>query len=298
MLSYFFRKFFKRRLRLTLFLNTWNYTVIARKGDEFSDALLKKASDSGRNFQLTFTRVGDTFVFEDFKKLLKKDFEKYSFITDNLKFLDDLADYLGEVRLPDTVLVELGWMKEYYAYTYHHVIAVTALVIRMARDLTFSRKEIVEIAELALLYDIGITRVPLEIVNKQSELTDRDRDVIHLHPVYSALLVAHYYQNEHFPRLDAILRHHESLDGSGEPQGLKNDDLISNMICVADTFDALISARPFRKHYSTKEAFKICEELMTGGKILPEILPLIYSYFLFINKATGKVTGNKNYSPT
>ncbi|MBN2352839.1 MAG: HD domain-containing protein [Spirochaetales bacterium] len=298
MFADFIRKFLKKRLKLALFLNTWNYTVIARKGDQFSENLLKKASESGKSYELSFTRVGDTFVAEDFKKLLKKDSTKYAFITDNLKFLDDLADYLGEVRLPDTVLVELGWMKEYYIYTYHHVIAVTALVIRMARDLTFSKEEIVKTAELALLYDIGITRVPLEIVNKQGELTNHDRDVIHLHPVYSALLIAHYYQNEHFPHLDAILHHHEALDGSGEPQGIRNDDLISNMICVADTFDALISARPFRKHYSTKEAFKICEELMTKGKIIPEILPLIYSYFLFINKATGKVTGSKNYSPT
>jgi HD-GYP domain-containing protein (c-di-GMP phosphodiesterase class II) len=287
MVSYFNRKFIRKRLKLELFLNTWNFTVIARKGDNFSDTLLKKVSDSGKSFPLKFIPVKETFIYTDFKKLLEKDSHKYAFITDNLRFLDDLADYLGEVRLPETVVIELGWMKEYYVYTYHHVIAVTALVIRMARDLTFSEEEIIATAELALLYDIGITRIPLEIVNKQSQLTHRDRNAIRLHPVYSALLIAHYYQNESFPRLQAVLHHHEALDGSGKPQGIKNSDLVSNMICVADTFDALISARPFRKHYSTKEALKICEELMTRGKMLPEILPLIYSYFLFINKLAG-----------
>lgn len=280
------KKFFSKNktFQIPVFLNTWNNRVIAREGAYFTPELIKESAHMGKKFPLKKTLVKDTFVLQDFETLLKKDMKKYGFITENLKYLEDLKEYLGKVSLPEPVISELEWLKKNYPYNYHHIIAVTALTIRFARDFFIDEKLIIESAEAALLYDMGIGHISPNIINKSGLLSHQERLITNYHPIYSALLIAHYYQDENYPLLEPVLNHHENSDGTGFPRKIQNDSALSQIIKIADTFDALISARPFRKFVSPLEAFKICEQQIQVGKINLDILPILYSYYLFIDQ--------------
>ncbi|PKL15266.1 MAG: hypothetical protein CVV50_00670 [Spirochaetae bacterium HGW-Spirochaetae-6] len=277
-------KLFSRNPKLPIFINSWNNRVIARKDEVFDAELLERAARMGKKFQNAPVAVSTSFIVEDMEKVLKKNPKIYGFITENLKFLDDLLDYVGRVKIPEQIISEISLIKENYSYNYHHIIAVTALSTRIARDFFLDDDKILEVAESCLLYDIGIGHVPAHIINKIGKLSDKEREIINFHPVYSALLLAHYYCDHNHPLIDTILKHHENLDGSGFPLKVANNNINSHILKISDTFDALISARPFRKFYSPKEAFKICEDLINAGKIAPDILPIIYSYYLFIDQ--------------
>lgn len=273
-----------RSLKIPVFLNTWNNRIIAREGSYFTPEMIEESARMGKKFPLKKIRVQDTFLIQDFETLLKKDMKKYGFITENLKYLEDLKSYLGRVELPDHVISELEWLKKNYSYNYHHIVAVTALTIRFARDYFIDEKTIYESAEAALLYDMGIGHIPSGIIQKSGLLSEQERMITNYHPVYSALLIAHYYQDAAYPLIDPVLNHHENSDGSGFPRKIQNQSSLSQIIKLSDTFDALISARPFRKFVTPLEAFKICENQIQSGKINLDILPILYSYYLFIDQ--------------
>ena len=284
-----FKKLFAKQIKLPVFINTWNNRVIARTGTPYTPDLLTYSAKLGKKFKPNFIKVEESFFMKDLKKLLQRDLNKYGFITENLKFLDDVLKLIGKVKIPEQIIQELEWLKNNFSYNYHHIVAVTALSTRIARDFMLEEKDVYEVTEAAMLYDIGIGRVPLKLMQKVGKLSPDERNIINCHPIYSALLVAHYYQDENYYLVDPILNHHENLDGSGYPRNTKNNNVISHIIRISDTFDALISARPFRKFFKTWQAFKICEDLINAGKIIPEILPIIYSYYLFVNQYPSEV---------
>jgi HD-GYP domain-containing protein (c-di-GMP phosphodiesterase class II) len=278
------KNLFHKPLELPVFINTWNHRVIARRGSYFTPELMQQAARMGKRFKLNKVALSTTFIMEDIQKILTKEIKNYGFITENLKFLDDITGYIGKVQVPEQIISELQWMKDNFSYNYHHLIAVATLATRISRDFFLDEKEILETAEIAMLYDIGIGHVQANVVQKVGALSIEERNIINYHPIYSALLISHYYQDEHYHLIEPVINHHENLDGTGFPRKIKNKNIHSHILKLADTFDALISARPFRRFFAPKEAFKICEDQINSGKFIPEILPIIYSYYLFIDQ--------------
>jgi HD-GYP domain-containing protein (c-di-GMP phosphodiesterase class II) len=112
----------------------------------------------------------------------------------------------------------------------------------------------VEVA--ALLHDIGKIGVPDSILKKQGPLTSEERALINRHPEYSWSIL------RLFPGLqDAslyALHHHENIDGTGYPAGLKGEDipLVSRIVSVIDAYDAMVSNRCYRKGLPHAEAVR------------------------------------------
>lgn len=278
------KNIFSKSLKIPIYINTWNNRIIAREGSVFSKELMERVARMGKKFDTPMVSLEDTFFIRDFRKLLSTDMQKYGFISENLKFLNDLTNYVREVEVPEPVIKDLEWMKHNYSYNYHHIVAVSALTTRIARDFFLDDEDVVKALEAAVVYDLGMGRIPSKVVQKLGRLSVHERNIINYHPIYSALLIAFYYKDAKHPLIEPVINHHENLDGTGFPQGKKNDIILSHILKLSDTFDALISARPFRKYHSTVDAFKICEDLINKGKISPEILPIIYSYYLFIDQ--------------
>jgi len=122
-----------------------------------------------------------------------------------------------------------------------------------------------------LLHDIGKVGVPVEILAKPGRLTDAEMALIRRHPQtsYEVLKVIDFP----WPVAEAILQHHERLDGSGYPRGLKGKEIIreARILAVADVVDAMINHRPYRPARSIEE---VKEELRKGrGKLYdPEVV--------------------------
>ena len=98
-----------------------------------------------------------------------------------------------------------------------------------------------------LLHDIGKIAIEDSILKKTSALTDDEFIVMKKHPVHSFEILKDCFANSDI--VDGVKYHHEKYDGSGYPSKLKEDEipLASRIVAVADTFDALISHRPYRK---------------------------------------------------
>lgn len=136
-------------------------------------------------------------------------------------------------------------------------------------DLPPNRRE--ELIFGSLLHDVGKIGISERILLKPTKLTSEERSVIELHPRIGCRLV------EQVPALrpiaPAVLHHHERFDGEGYPLGLRGEQipLEARIICVADSFSAMVSARPYREPMSTEDA---CEELerCAGTQFDPEVV--------------------------
>ncbi|MCL1113591.1 DUF3391 domain-containing protein [Shewanella basaltis] len=125
-------------------------------------------------------------------------------------------------------------------HIYHHSLNVAMLCMLMAKELGWSREEVETIGLGALFHDIGKLKVPSTILNKRAPLSTPEENFIKQHPLMSInfLKLADSFPEEAKP---LIANHHEYLDGSGYPQGLKADklDKLSQLIAVVNEYDNL-----------------------------------------------------------
>lgn len=133
-------------------------------------------------------------------------------------------------------------------YTFTHVINVCILTLVQAESLGFTDQHLYDIGITATLYDIGKTFVPEEILNKPEKLNLEEQKVVKAHAVKGA---GYLLNLNDAPKLAvlAALEHHIRFDGGGYPAVSKtwSPNIVSQMIAIADTFDAMRCSRPYRK---------------------------------------------------
>lgn len=144
-------------------------------------------------------------------------------------------------------LISLLRIKTADEYTYMHSLAVSALCISFARQLDFDADQIRQIGVGGLLHDIGKMKVPGEILNKPGPLTEKEFEIMKSHVKEGDRIL-----NES-THLDAACicvtaHHHERLDGTGYPEGLKGDQisLFGQVAAIVDIYDALSSERCYK----------------------------------------------------
>lgn len=126
----------------------------------------------------------------------------------------------------------------------------------------------------AAYHDVGKVVVPEHILNKEGKLTKEEFDEIKKHPAASYEMLKNHLGNKtaNFARW-----HHEKLDGSGYPDGISGDQipLESRIMAVADIFDALTTARCYRKSFRFDEALEIMKSDVQNGKIDGEVFAVL-----------------------
>ncbi len=133
-------------------------------------------------------------------------------------------------------------------YTNGHSMRVAKYSRMLATKLGLPDEEIEEITHMAMLHDIGKIGVPDQIINKTSQLTAEEYNIIKSHPSIGYDILSE------MPEIKDIGTgarwHHERYDGSGYPDGLSGDEipLPARIICVADAYDAMTSNRSYRKY--------------------------------------------------
>jgi len=131
-------------------------------------------------------------------------------------------------------------------YTAGHQQRVAELACAIARKIGFSKDRIRAIHFAGLLHDIGKIRVPVSILNRPGKLLDAEFDLIRVHSQTGYDILKHIHSP--WPLAEIVLQHHERLDGSGYPLGLKEDAILpeAKIIAVADSMEAESSFRPYR----------------------------------------------------
>ena len=135
-------------------------------------------------------------------------------------------------------------------YTRGHSLRVSLYSREIARRMGMSEDDIQNVYYIALLHDIGKIGIPDNILGKPGALTAEERNVINQHVTIGGEILKDFSS---IPNIaDGALYHHEKYDGSGYASGLSGRDipLVARIICVADSFDAMSSARCYRKAMS------------------------------------------------
>ena len=139
-------------------------------------------------------------------------------------------------------------------WTYRHSDLVATLTVRIAAALGADESEMTDLRRAAMLHDIGKLAVSNRVLDKRGPLTAAEAAQVREHPLITARIVERIPGFTHLAPLAAA--HHERLDGSGYPHGLRRENLTTPMrvLAVADIFEALTSARPYRPAMSVETA--------------------------------------------
>jgi HD-GYP domain-containing protein (c-di-GMP phosphodiesterase class II) len=140
----------------------------------------------------------------------------------------------------------------------------------LGEELGLPAKRLTGLELAGLVHDVGKIQVPAEILSKPGRLTDLERALVKQHPVVGARLLDGI--EFEWPIQAIIRQHHERMDGSGYPEGLKGDDILleARIIAVADTLEAMASHRPYRPAQGIEEAAAEIRE-GAGTRYDPEV---------------------------
>lgn len=178
------------------------------------------------------------------------------------RLVEDISE---SVARNSSALISMARIKTADDYTYMHSVAVCAMMVALARQMGLDAAQTRSAGLAGLLHDLGKAVMPPLILNKPGKLTESEFGVIRSHPVegYDMLL-----QGEKMDpvALDVCLHHHEKMDGSGYPKGLKGDEisLLAKMGAVCDVYDAITSNRPYKLGWDPAESLRKMAEWSKG----------------------------------
>lgn len=175
-----------------------------------------------------------------------------------------------------TVLVLSQTIEAKDPYTRGHCLRVRNFAKAIGKHLRFDKERLFLLELAALLHDIGKIGVSGNILNKKSRLTAKEYADIKMHSDIGADILSKvkFFR----PIIPLIRHHHEFYNGNGYPSGLREDQipLESRILAIADTFDAMISDRPYRRAFSTDKALSVIKEV-AGTQLDPQIVKIFIS---------------------
>ncbi|WP_058303338.1 HD-GYP domain-containing protein [Gorillibacterium timonense] len=155
-------------------------------------------------------------------------------------------------------------------YAYRHCVQVGLISYHLAKWLGKPEAECCSIGTAGYLHDIGKTKIPKEILGKPGPLTLEEFETIKKHTVYGFSMIADSIGNPDWAL--PALQHHERLDGSGYPHGIRGSEIhpASKVVAIADIYSAMISTTPYRKG---KDLMNVLCELhsLSFGKLDPHM---------------------------
>ena len=162
-------------------------------------------------------------------------------------------------------------------YLHGHSRRVARHSWRIARRMGLSRGDVARVRAAAALHDVGKVNTPLVILHKPAALSDEEFAVVKRHPAEGAAM-AEVLEDRQL--VEMIRYHHERLDGSGYPDGItgRQIPLGARIIAVADTFDAITSARPYRAARAHSEAIAILKA-EAGTKLDPAVVKAFCAHY-------------------
>lgn len=197
-----------------------------------------------------------------------------------------------QIAIPDRSIQKKGVYSEYaktiYAltaaidtkdhYTFNHSKNVAHYAVELAYAFGMNQQDIETIKEAALLHDVGKIGIPENILNKPGKLTFEEFEIMKGHVEKSIGII------RHLPSLDyvipAVIGHHERYDGFGYPRRISKEDIpiAARILCIADSFDAMVSERPYKQAFSVEKALKIIEK-EAGAQFDPKLAHIFVDAF-------------------
>ncbi len=218
---------------------------------------------------------------------------------------------LKSYNLNDTMRFQLSILDRMDPITKKHSENVANLVCRICEYLHFNTHVIIQSTMNAYLHDVGKLSIPKEILNKPDKLTDEEFEIIKTHTTKGYEICMKNPELRQYAQ--TALCHHEALNGTGYPNGLTKKDIpyISQIVRVADEYDAIVTKRQYKTHINISETLKdlikdtspdehikliALDQLKHNeklGKINPRILKLLFK--VVIDDIIYEIASIENY---
>jgi HD-GYP domain-containing protein (c-di-GMP phosphodiesterase class II) len=198
------------------------------------------------------------------------------------------------IRNPDA-LMWLTKLKHTDNVTYDHSLNVAVHLLSLGRHLGLSREQLNTLGMAGLLQDLGKIKLPAQLLRKRGELTPDEQHQIHHHVAFSLEILAGQPDVSTAVR-EIVAKHHERIDGSGYPRGLKGDriGLMAELAGLVDSYCAISSQRAYRAALDHHRALKAVYAM--GGKLFSEAVVAtfiqcvsLYPIGTLVELSTGEV---------
>lgn len=185
-----------------------------------------------------------------------------SLVSENNLDMDKINSIVNSAcgYLDDTynIVKVLNEERHYDEYTYTHSINVAIYAMLIGKWMKLGQEDIQNLVIAGLLHDVGKIKIPYKVLNKTGKLTDAEFALIRKHPEmgYDILLEQRAASED---ICQAVLLHHERMDGSGYPYHIKGEEicLYARIVAVADVYDAITTNRVYKNKRTPFEAFEI-----------------------------------------
>lgn len=226
---------------------------ICIEADEFLDFKPEVLKDKGIDVLINEEIIKQ--VDKKIKEIAKSIVENDSF---DPKAVEEVSETIFDtifLNYKENVFLNLIKLKNYDEYTFTHLFNVNILSTLISLEIKLEKESIKKISLSSLLHDIGKLKIPLNILNAPRALTKQKFDLIKSHPVMGREIAVRSGVSD-ADILSGITYHHERINGTGYPEGLKGDDisLFARIIAVADVYDALTSERSYKKAWNPYKA--------------------------------------------
>lgn len=159
-----------------------------------------------------------------------------------------------QMKMIESVSNLLHIIQEKDQYTEDHCNNTGNLAVQIATIMKLHERTIENILYAGKFHDVGKIDLPMDVLNKPGALTHQEFEMVKAHSRIGSDIVKREIDDPYMARI--VLEHHEKLDGSGYPAGLKGDEICmeARVILVADSYDAMTTDRPYRKALTHEQA--------------------------------------------
>jgi len=241
-------------------------TLILRQGEILTKRVINEIQKSAKMRTPEASPVKNSEVLDDYRAVMEE--ENYHVIFSNDAVKEEVLGIVGEISLIREVYQELELCKVMDHYTYRHILITSLLTTLLAKDSFSDLQEVLQAGSAALTHDFGKSRIPIEVLQSARKLDYDEFLYILEHPWISFLLLTYYTGEAEALHSLVAFNHHEKIDGSGYPRGIKIEDPIIRLVTICDMFDALISPRTYRVDpFNVRGALDFLYEEATFGRL-------------------------------
>lgn len=200
-------------------------TFLVKTGDIINRKMLN--SIAGLSEKISYVPIKDTELMRDFIQTFED--KRYLNILYPSEINQKIIRHMSRAKIPEKIFAELAYMKKLTPYTYHHILVISVLAGKIAFDHSLKIRFLPDMAMLlSLFHDLGKSRIPVSILDKRTPLTMYELHMLKTHPLIGYVLLHYYFGKVHKKYDLSSFQHHERLDGSGYPKGIKNStDILS-----------------------------------------------------------------------
>lgn len=262
------------------------------------EALLLKLADTIAILQLRSKIIDpiwilnkrDDFILEEHKVLFKKACDEYDLlekIQDNT-YLDELYEFLERITLSRNEIISYIRMLNYTIdfrseATLLHTITVEEISFQIAKIMGLDDNTSVTIKIASMLHDIGKLFIPIHILEKQGSLTKEEFEIIKDHAIIGYRILSNMGIDD---IRDIATLHHEKLNGTGYPFGLKDHQISkeARIVAVADVLSALIGKRSYKKEFPKDKVISILSDMVSHYEIDRDICNIVIQNYDYIEE--------------